>query len=177
MIEQYTPLVTLPDIFYEKWNAQLIQAKEADIGSFELVEIEPTNRLGFQAQRLVVLVVDENGFPMANVPVLFAYDTAEWRTVFGKRYQGDVVPTQGGGQIEHIQGDPVKAGRPGGVSVGIIGGEGYTSDLVTGMGMLADHTGVKLTFQLRRKGVIPFAARLANIEARLSALEGGGGEQ
>lgn len=177
MIEQYTPLVTLPDIFYEKWNAQLIQAKEADIGSFELVEIEPTNPLGFMGRRLVVLVVDENGFAMPNIHVLFAYDTAPRRTVYGRSYQGDVVQTTGGGQIEHIQGDTIKDGQPGGVSVGIIGGEGYTSDLVTGMGMLADHTGVKLTFQLRRKGVIPFAARLANIEARLSALEGGGGEQ
>jgi hypothetical protein len=47
----------------------------------------------------------------------------------------------------------------------------YSSDVVTGAGMLADHTGLHLTFQLRRSGVVPLAERLAIIEARLAALE------
>jgi hypothetical protein len=38
--------------------------------------------------------------------------------------------------------------------------------------MLADHTGVHLTFQLRRNGVQSISDRFAAIEARLAALEG-----
>jgi hypothetical protein len=37
--------------------------------------------------------------------------------------------------------------------------------------MLADHTGLHLTYQLGRTGVVPLMERLANIEARLAALE------
>ena len=40
-----------------------------------------------------------------------------------------------------------------------------------GAGMLADHTGLHLTYQLRRTGVVPLMERLANIEDRLTTLE------
>jgi hypothetical protein len=50
----------------------------------------------------------------------------------------------------------------------------YSSDVVTGMGMLADHTGIHLTFQLRRNGVVPLMDRLESLEARVAALEAKG---
>jgi hypothetical protein len=37
--------------------------------------------------------------------------------------------------------------------------------------MLADHTGLHLTFQLRRNGVTPLMDRIASLEARVAALE------
>jgi hypothetical protein len=37
--------------------------------------------------------------------------------------------------------------------------------------MLADHTGLHLTFQLRRTGVMPLMDRIADLEARVAALE------
>ena len=50
----------------------------------------------------------------------------------------------------------------------------YASDWVSGCGMLKDHTGLHLTFQLRRAGVRSMLERLADIEARLDQLEAGG---
>jgi hypothetical protein len=84
------------------------------------------------------------------------------------------VPTQGSGQIDQIQGSVVREGEPGGVTVYVLEPE-YASDYVTGAGMLPDHTGLHLTFQLRRQGVKPLTERLAEIEARLAALESGSG--
>ena len=40
--------------------------------------------------------------------------------------------------------------------------------------MKPNHTGLHLTFQLRRNGVVPLMDRLASIEARLEALEARG---
>jgi hypothetical protein len=81
-----------------------------------------------------------------------------------------IVPTAGSGQIDQVQGSAVKPGEPGGITVYILEPE-YSSDVVAGAGMLADHTGLHLTYQLRRTGIVPLMERLANIEARLIALE------
>jgi hypothetical protein len=83
------------------------------------------------------------------------------------------VPTAGSGQIDQIQGSVVKQGQPGGITVYLLEPE-YSSDVVTGAGMLADHTGLHLTFQLRRNGVVPLMDRLASMEARIAALEAKG---
>jgi hypothetical protein len=174
---KFSPLDALPQDFQAEWMAQLEKATPTEKGVFRLVNIRRTEPKTFEEQRIVVLVVDENGFPIPNVKVAFAYSTAHAYGVDEKFLwsppsprKAFIVPTQGSGQIDQIQGSGVKKGEPGGVSVFIIEPE-YSSDIVTGAGMLADHTGMHLTFQLQRTGVLPLEERLASIEARLEALE------
>ncbi|MEW5959813.1 MAG: hypothetical protein AB1801_18970 [Chloroflexota bacterium] len=173
----YEPLNFLPPDFQANWLAQLQKATPTSAGVFRLVNIRRTEPRSFEEQRVIVLVVDENGFPIPNVKVAFSYSTAERYLVTPDflwtpplPHQAFVVPTQGSGQIDQIQGSPVKQGEPGGITVYLLDPE-YASDVVTGAGMLADHTGLHLTFQLRRTGVTPLLERLAGIEARLEALE------
>lgn len=174
----YQPLNILPQDIQTDWMAQLQKASPTEKGVFRLVNVRRTAPKTFEEQRIIVLVVDENGFPMPNVPVAFSYSTADSYTLTNdflwtppSPQKAFIVPTTGSGQIEQIQSSGVKSGQPGGVSVYLLEPE-YSSDVVTGAGMLADHTGLHLTFQLRRAGVKPLLERLAEIEARLTALEG-----
>lgn len=180
-MNNYEPLTVLPVDIQRDWRAQLLLAIPTPKGVFRLVNIRRTQPATFEEQRVVVLVVDENGFPLPGVKVAFAFSTASFYALTPdflwsppQPQRAFIVPTQGGGQIDQVQGSPVKAGEPGGVTVYILEPE-YASDVVTGAGMLADHTGLHLTFQLRRAGVLPLAARLDALEARLAALEGDNG--
>jgi hypothetical protein len=155
------------------------QVSQQAQGHFYLVNIRRTRPKGFEEQRVIALVVDENGFPMPNVRVAFSYSTADqyvvtpdflWTPPSPPR--AFIVPTAGSGQIDQIQGSGVKQGEPGGITVYLFEPE-YSSDVVTGLGMLADHTGLHLTFQLRRNGVVPLMDRIASLEARVAALEAG----
>jgi hypothetical protein len=176
----YEPLNVLPMDIQQDWMATLQQAVPTDKGVFRLVNIRRTRPKSFEEQRVIVLVVDENGFPMPNVRVAFSYSTADPYTLSPDFLwsppppnRAFIVPTGGSGQIDQIQGSGVKEGQPGGITVYLLEPE-YSSDVVTGAGMLADHTGLHLTYQLRRTGVVPLLDRLANIEARLAALEARG---
>ncbi len=178
----YEPLTMLPQFIQRNWRAQLHRATPTSEGVFRLVHARPTKPQTFEEQRIIVLVVDENGFPIPNVNVAFSYSTAEPYTLSEDfswtpppPHRAFIVPTQGSGQIDQVQGSAVKEGETGGVTVYILEPE-YSSDYVSGAGMLADHTGLHLTFQLRRTGVKPLLERLADIEARLAALEGGSGD-
>jgi hypothetical protein len=173
----YQPLNVLPEEIQREWRAQLLPAAPTPKGVFRLVNIRETKPRTFEEQRIVVLVVDENSLPLPNARVAFAYSTADFYPIapdflwFPPQPQrAFIVPTQGGGQIDQVQGSAVKRGEPGGVTVYVLEPE-YSSDVVVGLGMLADHTGLHLTFQLRRSGVQPLDERLAGIEARLAALE------
>ena len=113
---------------------------------------------------------------MSNIPVAFSYSTADplylsqdfrWVPPTSRAF---VAPTQGSGQIDQVQGSVVRAGEPGGVTVFAFMPQ-YSSDAISGMGMLADHTGVLLTLQLQREGVVSVQDRFKVIEARLEALE------
>lgn len=174
----YEPLNVLPPDIQRDWMAQLEKATPTEKGVFRLVNVRRTAPKTFEEQRVIVLVLDENGIAIPNVMVAFSYSTAESYTLTNdflwtppSPQKAFIVPTQGSGQIDQVQGGGVIAGRPGGVTVYILEPE-YSSDVVTGAGMLADHTGLHLTYQLRRTGVVPLMERLANIEARLKALEG-----
>lgn len=173
----YEPLNFLPQEIQRDWRAHLVQGVPTPAGVFRLVHARPTKGDSFEGQRIIVQVIDENGLPIPNAPVAFSYSTAEpftidfdymWTPPWPHR--AFIVPTRGDGQIDQIQGDVVKAGQPGGVTVFILTPK-YASDLVVGAGMLADHTGLHLTFQLRRAGIKPLAERLVDIEDRLDALE------
>jgi hypothetical protein len=142
------------------------------------VNVRRTDPKTFEEQRIIVLVVDENGFPIPNVNVAFSFSTAEQYTLTNDflwtppvPQKAFVIPTQGSGQIDQVQGSAVEKGQPGGVTVYILEPE-YSSDVVTGAGMLADHTGLHLTYQLRRTGVKSLMERLEDIETRLKVLEG-----
>jgi hypothetical protein len=170
----------LPNEFQRDWQAELRPAEDHPAGVFRLVAIRRTEGGGFEGQRVTVLLLDEDGQALPSVPVAFSYSTARqyivgpeftWRPPTPRR--ADVFATQGGGQIDHVQGSVVKAGQPGGITAYVLSPL-YASDVVSGLGMLADHSGVHLTFQLRRVGVVPLGERLASIEARLAALEAGG---
>jgi hypothetical protein len=176
-MQQYMPLNVLPMDIQQDWMATLQKATPTDKGVFRLVNIRRTQPKSFEEQRVIVLVVDENGFPMPNVRVAFSYSTANqyvltpdflWSPPPPAR--AFIVPTAGSGQIDQIQGSAVKQGEPGGITVYLFEPD-YSSDVVTGAGMLADHTGLHLTYQLLRTGVVPIEQRLTSIEARLVALE------
>lgn len=176
----YLPLNVLPADVQQDWMAGLQrQISQQAEGHFYLVNVRRTKPKSFEEQRVIVLVVDENGFPIPNVPVAFSYSTADqyvltpdflWTPPSPPR--AFIVPTAGSGQIDQIQGSGVKQGEPGGITVYLFDPQ-YSSDVVTGLGMLADHTGLHLTFQLRRNGVVPLMDRIASLEARVAALEAG----
>lgn len=174
----YNELKVLPAEFQTQWQAQLHKAQPAEKGAFRLVSIHRTQPKSYQELKVIVLVIDENGFPMPGIKVAFSYDTAhpfvvgqdfEWTPPFP--FQADISTTDGGGQAEHIQGSVVKQGQPGGITVYCVEPE-YSSDYVSGAGALADHSGMYLVMQLRRPDVVPLADRLAAIEERLAVLEG-----
>ena len=175
----YKPLKVLPVEFQREWQAQLHRAPRNEWGSYRLVKIRRTKPATFEELRIIVLVVDENGFPMPGIKVAFSYSTANqyyisndfvWRPPHP--FRADIFPTTGGGEIEHIQGSVIKKGQPGGITVYCVEPE-YSSDYVSGAGALADHSGLHLTFQLRRPGVRPFNERLTQMEERLDKLESG----
>jgi len=172
--------MNLPIDIQRDWQAELHSATPTEAGAFRLIDIRRTKPKTWMEQRIIVLVVDENGIPMPGVMVAFAYSTApqylvdenfKWAPPSPRK--AEIYPTRGSGEIEHIQGSVVIEGQAGGVTVCILEPE-YSSDVVTGAGMLADHTGLYMIFQLRRTGVEPITDRLAALEAKVQALEGGG---
>lgn len=188
-MNDYQPLDVLPADIQNDWGARLEKAEAHPAGSFHLVAIRRTDAASFEGQRVTVLILDENGNPLPNIRVAFSYSTADrytltpdftWRPPTPQR--AFIVPTQGSGQIDQIQGGGVKPGEPGGITVYIFEPK-FSSDVVTGLGMLADHTGLHLTFQLRRAGVRSTGERLSVLEhwvtvldGRLKALEGPEGD-
>lgn len=171
-MKSYEVIKILPAEFQRKFGMSLTSNSKTDEtdGVFKLVAVRKTNPAGFESQRIIVLVLDENGFPMPNVPVAFSYSTAtqyiiteDFNWIPPVPHRAFVVPTQGSGQIDQIQGSEIKDGESGGVTVYILNPENYVSDVVSGCGMLSDHTGLHLTFQLKTGA--------KTIEERITALE------
>ena len=179
MLTDREPLINLPMDIQRDWQARLGPATPTAQGAFRLIGIRRTKATTFEEGRVIVLVVDENGIPIPGVTVAFAYSTAD-PYIVGDDFQwnpppprkADIVSTRGSGEIEHVQGSVVEEGEPGGVTICILEPE-YSSDVVTGAGMLPDHTGLSMIFQLRRTGVKPMLDRLAELEAKVAALEAG----
>ena len=171
------PLTLLPPDIQNDFMAEVFSATPTTGGVYRLVADRRTKPKDFESQRITVRVVDENGAPMEGVPVAFSYSTADQYTLTAdfawqppSPHRAFLARTGSAGQIDQIQGDVVKQGQPGGVTVYILSPE-FSSDIVAGAGQLSDHTGLVLTYQLRRAGVVPLTDRLANIESRLGALE------
>jgi len=173
----YNPITVLPPIFQRLWRAQVKQATATERGVFNLIGIRQNEAGGYRDGRISVLVVDENGFALPDVKVAFAYSSADSYILSPDFLWSPPSPqkaflafTGGGGEIDQIQGSVVKEGERGGVTVHILEPE-YSSDYVVGAGMLADHTGLHLIFQLKRVGVKSMRERLYEFEARLHDLE------
>lgn len=176
-MSNYTPLNVLPVEIQNDFGAEVFSATPTKEGCYRLVDARRTEGRGYQGQRITVLVIDENGQPLSGIPVAFSYSTADKYTLTADfawqppgPHKAFIVRTGGDGEIDQVQGDAVKAGGAGGVTVYILTPE-LSSDVVTGCGMLSDHTGLYLTFQRRQAGVVPLDERLGGIEARLAKLE------
>lgn len=179
------PLTLLPNDIINDFGAEVFSATPTEKGVYRLVDARRTAGSGYQGQRITVLVLDENGVAMPGVPIAFSYSTADHYTLTSdfawippQPYKAFIVRTGGSGEIDMIQGDVIRQGGSGGMTVYILD-PAHSSDLVTGAGMLADHTGLYLTYQLRRTGVIPLSDALAELktfildhEGRITALEG-----
>ena len=175
----FTPLKILPVDIQNDFGAELFSAIPAKMGCYRLVDARRTEGSSYQGQRITVLVIDENGVAIPGIPVGFSYSTADKYTLttdFDWQPPGPhrafIARTGGSGEIDMVLGADgvVKSGGAGGVSVYILQAE-HSSDVITGCGQLADHTGMYLVFQLLRAGVEPLDKRLGGIEARLAALE------
>lgn len=163
----------LPIDIINRWGASLnTSLSPTEFGKFELVDIDPTAPKSFQELRVIVDVIDENGFGLIDIPVAFAYSTAnlmpltddfKWQPPVNRAF---VTPTQPGGRAEQIQGSTVKEGGAGGITVFIVHPL-YSSDIVSGVGALADHTGLRLRFKLNRPGVKSLLQRIEALEAKL----------
>jgi len=64
-MQNYQPLTVLPMDIQQEWMAGLQrQVGPQALGHFYLVGMRRTKAKSFEEQRVVTLVVDENGFPM-----------------------------------------------------------------------------------------------------------------
>lgn len=178
-MKKYEPLIILPQDIQYDFMARLDRCYDTEDGAFRLVDIKTTEGQSAMGQRISVMVLDENGFPVPNVQVAFSFDTAnqyillqEYEWVPPYPHRAFLARTDGGGMCDMVLGAEgvVKKGQPGGVTCYVMEQE-YSSDAVSGLGMLGDHTGLFLIFQLRRLGVVPLAERLESLDARLSVIE------
>lgn len=172
-----TGLRVLPTEIQHSWRADLIKAEPTEKGVWRLVDIWPTKPGSGQEQRLIVQTIDESGYPIANIKVAFSFSTADYYPITNEYLwspphprRAFVVNTKGSGTIEHIQNDPVKDRQPGGVTCYLLTPE-FSSDIVTGLGMLANHTGLHLVYQLRRPGHLPLRSYVSLLEKRIEKLE------
>lgn len=160
------------------WNLRLDNPQPSEFGQYVLVGCEQASiELHHQVD-----VIDESGLPLRNVWVIFGFPGGGPNIalgVSGRNYwvgspavlKGNAQKTTGGGYAQHTF-------SSGGEDIWIwdIDSDGdlkLPSPIVrnctwqrTPVGMF-EHTGVKLTFQRRRVGVVP-------LEQRLQALEAGG---
>ena len=174
----YEQITVLPVDIQADFRAQLHKAQETKFGAFRLVAIRRSQG-GHEDRRVVVYVVDENGMAVSGQPVAFSYSTAKPFQITGdfqwmppSPHKAHIARTEAGGKIENILGGEgvVKDGEAGGITAYMLDAE-YSSDVVSGLGMLPNHQSLVLTFQRQTVGILPLAERLEAIEARLTALE------
>jgi len=182
-MKQFTPINVLPQEVQRDFRAYLWIADDQGQppeGEYKLVDIRETPGNGYRGQRITVLVVDENGEAIPNVNVAFSYSTAPFITLSNDfkwspaydLFNAFVAQTGGSGEIDMVLGADgvVKDGQRGGVAVWVFEPE-YPSDVIYGLGMKPDHTGVYCIFQLRRKGIKPALEELEELRNRVDALE------
>jgi len=176
----YEALMGIPDEM-GPWNMTFNAPYPSDYGEYVLVECEQADiELHHQVE-----VIDESGNPLRGVWVIFGFpgggpDIAltpkqnYWRGAPAV-LKGNAQRTNGAGYAQHTF-------QSGGEDIWVwdIDKEGVLrlpSPIIknctwqrTPVGRF-EHTGVKLTFQRRMKGVVPRHQRFEELEARVAALE------
>jgi len=147
----------LPNEFQQEWMAQLSKPAPTEKGKFNLILVERTDGSSYLGQRITVLVINENNIPMPLVKVAFSFSTApqyllteNFKWVPPAPQKAVIIKTSGGGQVDMVQGSGINKGEPGGMTVYVLEPE-YSSDVVSGCGMLANHDGMYLIFKLSSK--------------------------
>lgn len=166
-----SPMVVPPQDIQRDWMLSL-QHPSGYRSTFVVLDIRRTEPGSSEEQRIIARVVDEAGRPLADVDVVFAFSTGQ-QIIFPPTMQwappaphnGGVVKTDLGGTCDFIQGSAVKPGQPGGMTVYCLD-PNYPSVVVQGAGMLANHEGLCITFQLRRDGYT-----VGDLAQRVSLLE------
>lgn len=64
----------IPTDIRSKWGARIEPASGEAV--YRLINMRTTKPKSYEEQRIIVLVVDENNIPLANIPVVFSYSTA-----------------------------------------------------------------------------------------------------
>jgi hypothetical protein len=151
----YEPLNDLPVKIQQDFGAAL-QRNTQTAQHWYLVEAHETEPQTWQEGKIIVHFIFDDGLPASSVDAAFHYSTCPFSYTVGPAFKWNpptphkahVVPTNGGGEIEEVQGSVIQAGGTGGMTVCVLD-PAHSSDVVTGAGALADHTGLYLTFQLR----------------------------
>lgn len=180
MIDQHSAydhqaLLGLP-VEMDPWGATLELGQPTESGQYVLVGCEPADIESHHQ----VLVIDEDGRPLGGVGVLFAFSTGpavaprprvNYWTGAPRILNGNYQRTNLAGEARHTFGE-------GGETIWVWDVRSETlelsSDVVFDCRWIPErfnHTGLKLTFQRRRKGIVPIKRRLADIEDRLTKLE------
>jgi hypothetical protein len=174
-----TPLIFIPPEMNE-WGMQLVTPDASLLGEFVLVGCEQADI----EQHHQVTVIDEDGRPMRGVDVIFGYDTGNpinlppranhWRNA-PNVLKGNAQRTNAMGYAQHTVGE-------GGENIWVWyrNGDGdllYPSPIVRNctwkippLGRF-NHTGVSLTFQLQRVGVVPLLDRLSAVEEWITTFD------
>lgn len=183
-MKTYEKLWNIPDPMHP-WQMRLNVPMASDFGEYALVDCQ---QAGIE-QHHEVEVVDENGFPLSGVWVIFGYPGGGPNIYLPVRrnywsdapavLKGNVQKTSLSGVVQHTF-------QSGGEDIWIwdIDAEGdikLPSPIVhncawqrTPVGAF-EHTGVRLTFQRRRVGVVPLEERIRRMEQALGISDGQAG--
>ena len=145
-------------------------------GAFRVVGMSKL-ATGSNDRRIRVNLIDEDGNAITDLAVAFGYSTAgllhlgaefDWQPSLTNAF----VASYQNGNYEMILGADgvINEGEVGGVTVCALHPK-YPSDEVSGLGMLSDHTGLGVTFQLQTPEIDSIGERLDEIEKRLYNLE------
>lgn len=176
MLFQYDELQILPLDLRRDFGAHLHKAQPTGHGAVRLVGATRTTS-GALSQRITVQVLGPEAQPAPGIDVGFFFSSG--RTWLPSEdfawspphpWVGDVFATKGSGEIDHIQGSAIKQGQRGGITVSVLHPL-FSSDVITGAGMLADHTGLFLTYMVIPTGYIPLREQVARLTERLKQLE------
>ena len=185
IVYDYEALTSIPPAM-GPWNLRLDRPIPSDFGEYVLVGCE---QAGIELHHEVE-VIDESGFPLRGVWVIFGFPGGGPNINIGVRQnywrqapavlKGNAVKTAVSGYVRHTY-------QSGGEDIWVwdVDADGdlkLPSPIVrnctwvrTPVGMF-EHTGVKLTFQRRKKGIIPLRQRLEALESGGAASSGGGAD-
>lgn len=163
------------------WSLQLKTPTPSEFGAFELIACEQAS---IETHHQVE-VVDEDGKPMRGVVVIFGFDSGDAINMPTRRSYWPDAPSvlRGNAQRTNAMGYAQHTFGEGGENVWIWD-RNKEGDLLFPSAIVANctwqrppvanfnHTGVALTFQLRRVGFISQAERMSNLEAWVTTFAG-----